>query len=85
MDRPELVRPEPSAPRPQGSMLPVLFVGLVVVLALGTLLFLTQGWVRGILLIVAAVICLPLFHYLTWGWWLGKLLNSQAEADDAES
>ena len=75
MPPPELVRPEPAAPKPQGALLPILFLAFLAAVAGSSLLFLTQGWIRGVLLIGAAVVCLPLVHYLTWGWWLGKLLQ----------
>jgi hypothetical protein len=81
VDNLERMRPEPPAPRPRGSVLPVLFIGFLGLVAVGSLLFLTQGWVRGVVLIGAAALGVPLFHYLTWGWWLGKVLKADAEEE----
>lgn len=80
MDLPE--RPQPTPPRRQGALLPVMFVAAIFALAFGGLVFLTQGWMQGVLLIAAAVFAIPIVHYLAWGWWVTLLLKP-TDADEA--
>ena len=39
----------------------------------------------GLLMVLAvgALLSLPVLHYLTWGWWLSKIIRREQEAEDA--
>ena len=81
MEMPE--RPQPAPQRPKGMLLPVLFVAAIFALAFGGLVFLTQGWIQGVLLIAAGVFAIPIVHYLAWGWWVTWLLKPRDEAENS--
>ena len=81
MDMPE--RPQPAPPRPQGMLLPVMFVAVIFALGFGGLVFLTQGWMQGVLLIAAGVFAIPIVHYLAWGWWVTWLLKFGDPAENS--
>lgn len=81
IERPEPPDPE-GAPR-RGSYLSLL---LAAVLALGVFLglfFLTLGAIGPMVIIGGGVFALAAFHYIVWGWWLGRLIRD--EADEKES
>lgn len=36
----------------------------------------------GPIVVLASVLAFLLFHYLTWGWWLGRFLRNRAAGDE---
>lgn len=72
--------PEPS--RPRGSCLGVLMVGMLISTALFALNLITMNVFGMVALIGAAILMFSLFHYLVWGWWLGRMIRSEVEAED---
>lgn len=84
MPEPPLKPPTPSRP-PEGSWLSILLVLMLLGTTLAILSFLTLGAMVGA--IVLALMVLPgvvLFHYLLWGWWLGKMIEQDADAEEGD-
>ena len=50
---------------------------------LGILTFLSMGYGAIVIGVITAVFGLIGFHYIVWGWWLGRILREEAEAEDA--
>ncbi len=59
----------------------LLATGLALVVAT-ILVLLSLGFFGLVLGISAAVCALAALHYLTWGWWLGRMIEEEAEQDD---
>lgn len=75
------LRPPAPEPRPaRGAFLPMLFSGLVALIVIVVSVVFSFGW---FVPVIAGVFFLGLFHYLAWGWWLGKIIRDDA-ADQAE-
>ena len=79
-------RPDPT-PRP-GAWISILLAG-VVGLALCAGLFLLMLQFGGPLAVVAVLVfglggVIALFHYLVWGWWLGRTIREEVEAEERE-
>jgi hypothetical protein len=79
-------RPPPPERRPAGgSLLPVMLVlGPVLILIVGVVAFTGLAG----LLMVAVIACVPAFmvlHYLLWGYWLGKNIRDEEEAQQNEA
>ena len=79
--------PDRSNPRPTPrAWLSILLAG-VIGLALTTGLFVLMLQVGGPLAIAAVLVfglggVIALFHYLVWGWWLGRTIREEVEAEE---
>jgi hypothetical protein len=79
-------RPDP-APKP-GAWISILLAG-VVAFALCAGLFLLMLQFGGPLAVVAVLVfglggVIALFHYVIWGWWLGRTIREEVEAEERE-
>jgi hypothetical protein len=78
-----------SNPRPTpGAWLSILLAG-VIGLALTTGLFVLMLQFGGPLAVVAVLVfglggVIALFHYLIWGWWLGRTIREEVEAQERQ-
>lgn len=81
------VPPPPKPPPPPqeksgtwlGFVLSLLLLGGVI----AGLSFLSLGSFLGVVILALVVLpALVLFHYLLWGWWLGRLIQQQAEEEE---
>jgi hypothetical protein len=77
-------RPTPAEPRPRGGWLSIILT--IVFLGIGgvVLFVLSLGQLLPVLVIGALIFLVTGFHYLVWGWWLGKMIQQEAESEDAE-
>lgn len=76
---PRLELPE----QPRGSWLAILLMAGVTGMLVVVLTFLTIGYFGPVLIVAAAMGCIVLFHYVVWGWWLGKVLRQAAAEEEA--
>jgi hypothetical protein len=80
----------PAAPqkteRPQrGSWLALLLMFLLAG-AVGVVLFvLSLGQLLPILVMGGLIFLVTAFHYVVWGWWLGKMIEREAREEELES
>ncbi len=74
---------EGETQKPRGSLLPVLMVLTGAVAVVMTLIVFTGRAGLLMVLAVGALLSLPVLHYLTWGWWLSKIIRREQEAEDA--
>ena len=79
-------RPDPT-PKP-GAWISIFLAG-VAGLALFAGLFLLMLQFGGPLAVVAVLVfglggLIALFHYLVWGWWLGRTIREEVEAEERE-
>jgi hypothetical protein len=75
------------APRP-GAWISILLAG-VVGLVLFAGLFLLMLQIGGPLAVVAVLVfglggLVALFHYVVWGWWLGRTIREEVEREERE-
>ena len=87
-DRESAVPRRPDPPPKPGAWISILLAG-VVALALCAGLFLLMLQFGGPLAIVAVLVfglggVIALFHYLIWGWWLGRTIREEVEAEERE-
>lgn len=80
IERPEAEHQE-SAPR-RGSYLSLLLAAMLALAVFLGLFFLTLGAVGPMVVIGGGVFALAAFHYVVWGWWLGRVIRADAEEDD---
>jgi hypothetical protein len=65
----------------RGSFIAVFMaIALAMAVCIG-LYFLTAGVFGPVLLIGGGVFALAAFHYVVWGWWLGRIIREEAQAD----
>lgn len=69
----------------QGSWLSVLLACGAGVLICVALVFLTLGHFGPVVLIGAAVFAFGAFHYVVWGWWLGRIIRREVEAEEEDA
>ncbi len=55
---------------------------LVGVAAYVGLTFLTLGFFGPVMIIAGLIFAMAAFHYLTWGWWLGSVLEAARDEED---
>jgi hypothetical protein len=78
-----------SDPRPTpGAWISILLAG-VIGLALTTGLFVLMLQFGGPLAVVAVLVfglggVIALFHYVIWGWWLGRTIREEVEAEERD-
>jgi hypothetical protein len=81
--------PRRSEPRPTpGAWISILLAG-VIGLALTTALFVLMLQFGGPLAVVAVLVfglggVIALFHYVVWGWWLGRTIREEVAAEERE-
>lgn len=78
------LRPPDETPPRRGNWLGIFLVGMVGFAIYLVLSFLTLNFMGPVLLVVGVLILIVLFHYVVWGWWLGRLIR-QAEDDEEET
>lgn len=79
----DLLRP-PETRENRGNWLGILLVlavGMVVYLVLS---FLTLNFFGPVLVVGGILMMIVAFHYVVWGWWLGRVIR-QAEGDEDEA
>lgn len=83
---PKLPPKPPVPPEPKPDTWLSLFLTLTIIGGvLVGLVFVSMGSILGPLLLILLVLpAIALFHYLVWGWWLGKMLNDAAAHEDRE-
>jgi len=87
MDQAELRRPDP-AKHPRRSCLSIVLALFLFGGASAVLFFLTLGSFGLVIAIGGGIFLLIGFHYVVWGWWLGKVIHSEErenERDDGTS
>lgn len=77
-------RPPESPPAKRGNWLGIFLVTLIGFALYLLLSFLTLNFIGPVLLVGGVLILIVLFHYVVWGWWLGRMLR-QVEDEDEES
>ncbi len=66
-----------------GSLIPVLTVlGGLILLVVGAAVLAGRAGLL-MMLVFAAVLAIPVLHYITWGWWLSKTLGQAPPEDEA--
>lgn len=76
------IPPKPPLPEksPAGnSWLVIMIVVVFGALGYAVLTFLTLNIFGPVLVVVGVIALLGMFHYLTWGWWLGPYLRKISE------
>ena len=81
------VPPKPTKPPPPESQsntaLTTIFTLLLLVGFFVGLVLLSLGSILGPLLLLFLVLpAIAMFHYLVWGWWLGKMIEGSQEDDE---
>ena len=91
--RPSFERESFSLERPEQRAKPAAWISLllagVAALAVVAGLFLLMLQFGGPLAVVAVLVfglggVIALFHYLVWGWWLGRTIREEVEAEERE-
>jgi hypothetical protein len=58
---------------------------MLLVVAGLVLLVLSLGQLLPVLVIGGLIFLVTGFHYLVWGWWLGPMIQREAEEDEASA
>ncbi len=85
--------PPPMPPRPtppadddvaarRRGCLAMVLAGLLVLMALVGLAFLSQGYMIPVVLVAGALFAYVFFHYVVWGWWLGNIIREEARQEE---
>lgn len=85
--RPADFPPRPAAPAEtrSGSLVPLTLAGLLLVVVCAVLFFLTLGGFAIVVIVGTLAFSMAALHYLVWGWWLGKMIRDDVEAEERES
>ena len=83
MEPPELRRPD--LPPPRRSVLSILLAFVLLGLASAVLFFLTLGSFGQVIVIGGIILLVIGFHYLVWGWWLGRVIREEESDEEKES
>ncbi len=77
----------PVAPQrsDRGSWLSIFLTMLLAGFVAAALFVLSLGQLLPILVIGGLIFLVTAFHYLIWGWWLGKMIRREAEEDELEA
>lgn len=80
-----LERPTPTDPKPRGSRLSIAIAGVLCLLALCVLLILPLGGL-GFAIVLGGIgfVGMAMFHYLTWGRWMQRVLERERLENDNE-
>ncbi|MEX2025762.1 MAG: hypothetical protein WEH44_00655 [Pirellulaceae bacterium] len=86
-DREPAHRQPDQAPRP-GAWISILLAGVAGLQAIAGL-FVLMLQIGGPLAVAAVLVfglggVIALFHYLVWGWWLGRTIREEVEAEERE-
>jgi hypothetical protein len=77
--------PQRETPKPSGSFVPLVTVlGFVSIMVVGLVVLAGRAGVL-MMIVVAAVLALPVLHYLTWGRWLSKSLQAKRDEDEQDA
>ena len=84
------VPPKPTKPPPPESQSNTALTTIFTLLLLAGfsvgLVLLSLGSILGPLLLLFLVLpAVAMFHYLVWGWWLGKMINDSADESEDKS
>jgi hypothetical protein len=84
-DDPRLRRPLPPAQGKSSSspLSIILAFGATAFICVG-LFFLTSGFFGVVMVIGGLAFGFAALHYLVWGWWLGKVIQHDVEAEEQE-
>ncbi len=77
--RPELTAERPAKASSRGRYFIVLFSGFSLLLFLAFVSLFYAGFA----IVVALAALLISFHYVVWGWWLGRVIH-EAESSDTD-
>ncbi len=69
-------------PKSGRSWIPIALLVLAGFVAYLALVFLTLGVFGPVLIIGGALLGIVMFHYVVWGWWLGKVIRDASDEDD---
>jgi len=72
-------RPEP-APR-RGSCLSFFLAAALAVVATAALYAISLGTFLPVLIIGGLIVFITAFHYFVWGWWLGRMIEREAQEE----
>jgi protein-S-isoprenylcysteine O-methyltransferase Ste14 len=76
----------PPEPTPQrGSWLSVVLASMLLLVVCTLLFFLTLGGFGWVMVAGGCVFAFAAFHYLVWGWWLGRVIREDVEAEDRDA
>ncbi|MBW3598351.1 MAG: hypothetical protein KY475_13900 [Planctomycetes bacterium] len=77
-------RPLPPEKIPRRSSWLSIFLAMLLLLIVGlVLLVLSLGQLLPVLVIGGLIFLVTGFHYLVWGWWLGRMIEREAENEEA--
>jgi hypothetical protein len=77
--------PQRDKPKPSGSFVPLVTVLLfVLIMVVGLIVLAGRAGVL-MMIVVAAVLALPVLHYVTWGRWLSKSLRARQNENERDS
>ncbi len=79
--RPTPAKEDEAATKRRGC-LAVLMAGMLVLLCLVGLAFLSQGYMIPVVMITGGVFLYVFFHYIVWGWWLGSIIREEARQEE---
>jgi hypothetical protein len=85
-DDPRLRRPlPPGESKPSGSPWSIVLALLATSMICVALFFLTGGFFGLVIVIGGLAFGFAALHYLVWGWWLGKVIQHDVEAEEKEA
>ncbi|MEK6248609.1 MAG: hypothetical protein N2C12_10550 [Planctomycetales bacterium] len=76
------VRPTGEQAKRPGSDLVVVCSAMVGTLLLAVMITVCMGGNPGVLVLLFGMICFVIFHYMLWGWWLGKWIQRRVEKEE---
>ncbi len=79
--RPVIAKEDEAAAKRRGC-LAVLMAGMLVMICLVGLAFLSQGFMIPVVMIAGCIFFYVFVHYIIWGWWLGSLIREEARQDE---
>ena len=80
--RPELGEPRGSS---RGAWFAIILALAAFVGAYLALVFLSLGFLAPLIVIGGLVFLVTAFHYVVWGWWLGRVIRQARDPDDEET
>ncbi|MCH2128486.1 MAG: hypothetical protein MK179_05045 [Pirellulaceae bacterium] len=75
MNTDELRRPEP--PKPHRTILSIFLAFVLFAIVSAVLFFLTLGSFGQVFVIGGVILMVIGFHYVVWGWWLGRIIREE--------
>lgn len=79
--RPVVAKEDEAAAKRRGC-LAVLMAGMLMMICLVGLAFLSQGFMIPVVMIAGCIFGYVFFHYIIWGWWLGSIIREEARQDE---